>query len=150
MAILERLTQDLTSAMKAKDALRTSTLRMAKSALKNKEIDKHAPLDDAETAKVLQALVKQREDSAQQFASAGRTELADKEQAEIAVLKAYLPAEASDADIAAAIEKAVLETGASSPKDMGKLMKAALQALADAGKPADGKRVNEAAKKRLT
>ena len=149
MAILERLTMDLTSAMKAKDALRTSTLRMAKSALKNREIDKHAPLDDAETAKVLQGLVKQREDSAQQFASAGRPELAEKEQAEIAVLKAYLPAEASDADIAAAVEKAVVETGASSPKDMGKLMKAALQALADAGKPADGKRVNEAAKKRL-
>jgi uncharacterized protein YqeY len=149
MAIVEQLTQDLTAAMKAKDALRTSALRMAKSALKNKEIDKKAPLEEAEAARVLQGLVKQREDSAQQFRQAGRAELAEKEEAEIAVLKAYLPAEASEADIAAALERAVAETGAATMKDMGKLMKAALQALQAAGKPADGKRINEAARKRL-
>ena len=149
MAILEQITQDLTGAMKARDALRTGALRMAKSALKNKEIDKQAPLDEAEAAKVIQGLVKQREDSAQQFRQAGRGELADKEDAEIAVLKAYLPAEASDAEVAAAVEQAVAETGAASMKDMGKLMKAALSALQAAGKPADGKRVNEAARKRL-
>src|ERR1700741_5380701 len=114
MAILEQLTQDLTAAMKAKDALRTSALRMAKSALKNKEIDKKAPLDEAEAGRVIQGLVKQREDSAQQFRSAGRAELAEKEEAEITVLKAYLPAEASDAEIAAAVEKAFAETGAAS------------------------------------
>jgi uncharacterized protein YqeY len=97
----------------------------------------------------LQGLVKQREDSAQQFRQAGRGELAEKEEAEIAVLKAYLPAEASDADIAAAVEQAAAETGAATMKDMGKLMKAALAVLQAAGKPADGKRVNEAVKKRL-
>ena len=150
MAIVEQITQDLTAAMKAKDAQRLSALRMAKSALKNKEIDKKAPLDEADAARVLQGLVKQREDSAQQFRQAGRGELAEKEEAEIAVLKAYLPAEASDADIGAAVEKAVAETGAASMKDMGKLMKAALAALQAAGKPADGKRVNEAVKKRLS
>jgi uncharacterized protein YqeY len=149
MPIVEQITKDLTAAMKAQDAPRTSALRMAKAALKNKEIDKKAPLDETEAAKVLQGLVKQREDSTQQFRQAGRAELADKEQAEISVLKTYLPAEASDAEIAAAVEKAVAETAASSTKDMGKVMKAALAALAAAGKPADGRRVSEAARKRL-
>jgi uncharacterized protein YqeY len=149
MPIVEQIAKDLTGAMKAQDAPRTSVLRMAKSALKNKEIDKKSPLDEAEAAKVLQGLVKQREDSAQQFRQAGRAELAEKEEAEIAVLKTYLPAEASDADIQAAVERAVLESGASSMKDMGKVMKAALAGLSAAGKPADGKRVNEAVKKRL-
>jgi uncharacterized protein YqeY len=147
--LVERIHTDLTAAMKAQDAARTSVLRMAKAALKNKEIDKKAPLDEPEAAKVLQALVKQREDSVAQFAGAGRQDLADKEQAEIGVLRAYLPEEASDADVSAAIEKAVAETGAASPKDMGKVMKAALAALAAAGKPADGKKVNEAARRRL-
>ena len=148
MTLVERITQDLTAAMKAQDAARTSTLRMAKAALMNKEIDKTAPLDDAEAVRVLQGLVKQREDSVEQYAKAGRPELAEKERAEIAVLKAYLPAEVTDEEIAAAVEKAVAETGAASPKDMGKVMKAALAALAAGGKPADGKRVNEAVRKR--
>jgi len=143
------VTQDLTAAMKARDALRTSVLRMAKAALMNKEIDKKAPLDDAEVLRLLHGLVKQREDSSQQFRQAGRLELAEKEEAEIAVLKGYLPEEASDAELAAAVEKAVAETGATSPKDMGRVMKAALAALQAAGKPADGKRVSDAAKKRL-
>ena len=147
--LTERITGDLTAAMKAKDAPRLAVLRMAKAALKNKEIDKKSPLDDAEAARVLQALVKQREDSVEQFQKAARQELVDKETAEIAVLKSYLPQEASDADVAAAVEQAIAETGAASVKDMGKAMKAALAALAAAGKPADGKRVNEAVKKRL-
>jgi hypothetical protein len=149
MPIVERIAKDLTAAMKAQDAPRVSVLRMAKSALKNKEIDKKSPLDEPEAARVLQALVKQREDSVEQFRAAGRGELADKEAAEIAVLKAYLPAEASDADVAAAVEAAVAETGAATIKDMGKAMKAAIAALAAAGKPADGRRLNEALKKRL-
>jgi uncharacterized protein len=148
-SLTERVAQDLTAAMKARDALRTSVLRMAKAALKNKEIDKKALLDDAEALRVLQGLVKQREDSSEQFRKANRTELADKEQAEIAVLQAYLPEEASDAEVAAAVEQAVAETGATSPKDMGRVMKAALAALQAAGKPADGKRVNQAARARL-
>ena len=149
MTLTERIGQDLTAAMKAQDAPRTSVLRMAKTALKNKEIDKKGPLDDAEAVKVLQGLVKQREDSVEQFRKGNRQELADKEQAEIAVLQGYLPAEASESDVAAAVEKAVAETGAASAKDMGKVMKAAMAALQAAGKPVDGKKVNEAARKRL-
>jgi uncharacterized protein len=147
--LTERISQDLTAAMKAQDAARTSTLRMAKAALMNKEIDKKGPLDDAEAAKVLQGLVKQREDSADQFRKGNRPELAAREEAEIGILRLYLPQEASEADVAAAVEQAVKETGAASPKDMGKVMKAALAALQAAGKPADGKRVNEAARRRL-
>jgi hypothetical protein len=147
--LTERITTDLTAAMKAQDAPRLAVLRMAKAALMNKEIDKKSALDDAEAARVLQALVKQREDSVEQFKKASRQELVDKETAEIAVLKAYLPQEASDADVDAAVEQAIAETGAASVKDMGKAMKAALAALVAAGKPADGKRVNEAVKKRL-
>jgi uncharacterized protein len=149
MALVDKVSEDLTAAMKAKDAARTSVLRMAKAALKNREIDKKAPLDEAEAAKVLQGLVKQREDSVAQFEKANRLELVEKEKAEIVVLRGYLPQEASDDDIAAAVERAVAETGASSAKDMGKVMKAALSALQAAGKPADGKKVNEAARKRL-
>lgn len=149
MALVDKVNEDLTAAMKAKDAARTSVLRMAKAALKNREIDKKAPLDEAEAAKVLQGLVKQREDSVEQFAKANRPELVEKEKAEIVVLRGYLPQEASDDDIAAAVERAVAETGAASAKDMGKVMKAALAALQAAGKPADGKKVNEAARKRL-
>jgi len=147
--LVERVTQDLTASMKAQDAPRTSVLRMAKAALKNKEIDKKAPLDDAESLRVLHGLVKQREDSSEQFRKAGRMELALKEEAEIAVLKKYLPEGASDADVAAAVEQAVAETGAASPKDMGRVMKAAMAALQAAGKPVDGRRVNDAARKRL-
>ena len=149
MTLAERITQDLTAAMKAQDAARTSTLRMAKAALVNKQIDKHGALDDAEATRVLQGLVKQREDAAEQYVKGGRPELADKERAEGALLKAYLPAEVTEGDIAAAVEKAVAETGAVSPKDMGKVMKAALAALAASGKTADGKRVNEAVRKKL-
>jgi hypothetical protein len=149
MTLAERINQDLTAAMKAKDAARTSTLRMAKAAIMNKEIDKKGALDDAETLKLLQGLVKQREDSADQYGKAGRFELAEKEAAEITLLKAYLPAEVSDAEVQAAVDKAVAETGASSLKDMGKAMKAALAALSASGKAVDGKRVNEAVKKKL-
>jgi uncharacterized protein YqeY len=147
MSLMDQITQDLTAAMKAQEALRTGVLRMAKAALKNKEIDKRSPLDDAEAAKVVQTLVKQREDSADQFRKGNRPELADKEEAEIAILKAYLPKGASDAEIAAAVDKAMAETGATSIKDMGRVMKAALAALAD--QAPDGKKVSEAVKKRL-
>ena len=149
MTLVERITLDLTAAMKAQDAARTSTLRMAKAALMNRQIEKHGALEDAEAVRVLQGLVKQREDSAEQYAKGGRPELADKERAEIVVLKAYLPAEVTEAEIAAAVENAVAETGATSPKDMGKVMKAALAAFAAGGKAVDGRRVNEVVKKRL-
>src|SRR5215470_247218 len=149
MTLVERINQDLTAAMKSKDAPRTSALRMAKAALKNREIEKRSPLDDAEAVRVLQGLVKQREDSIFQFRQASRPELVQKEQAEMDVLKAYLPTEASAAEIDAAVEKAVAETGAASAKDIGKAMKAALAALQASGKPVDGKKVNDAVRRRL-
>jgi uncharacterized protein len=149
MTLVERITADLTAAMKAQDAARTGVLRMAKAALKNKEIDKKSPLDDPEAVKVLQALVKQREDSIEQFAKAKRPELVSKEEAERQVLRSYLPQEASEVEISAAVEKAVAETGAASPKDMGKVMKAVLALLATVGAPADGRKVSEAVRKRL-
>jgi hypothetical protein len=147
--LADRISGDLTAAMKAKDAARTATLRMAKAALMNREIEKKAPLDDAEAVKVLQGLVKQREDSVFHFRKASRPELVRKEEAEIQVLKEYLPKEASEADVEAAVQAAIAETGASSPKDMGRAIKAALAALEAAGKPADGKRVSDAVRKRL-
>jgi uncharacterized protein YqeY len=149
MTLVERVTQDLTAAMKSQDAGRTSALRMAKAALKNREIEKKGDLDDAEATRVLQGLVKQREDSIFQFRKANRPELVQKEEKELDVLKAYLPAEASDAEIDAAVTKALAETGAATAKDMGKAMKAALAALQAAGKPADGKKVNDAVRRRL-
>jgi uncharacterized protein len=149
MTLVERINDDLKASMKAQDAARTGVLRMAKAALMNREIDKRSPLDDDEAVKVLQTLVRQREDSVFQFRKANRPELVRKEEAEIVVLKSYLPAEASDGEIDAAVEKAVAETGASSAKDMGRVMKAALAALQASGKPADGKKVNEAVRRRL-
>ena len=106
-------------------------------------------MEDAEVVKALQSLVKQREDSAEQYDNASRPELAGKERAEIGDLKVYLPAEIPDEEIAAAVEKAVAETAASSPKDMGKVMKAAMAIVAASGKTVDGKRVNAAARKAL-
>ena len=149
MALQETLTKDLTAAMKARDAVRTSVLRMAKAAVKNREIEKGEALDEAEIVKALQSLVKQREDSAEQYDKASRPELAEKERAEIAVLEGYLPAGASAEEIEAAVASAVEETGAASLKDMGKVMKAAMAALATSGKAVDGKLVNAAAKKKL-
>ena len=141
---------DLTAAMKAQDAARTSVLRMAKAALKNKEIDKKAPLDDAEAATVLQGLVKQREDSVEQFRKAGRPELGGQGRGGDRGAQG-LPARRRPATPTSPppSSRRVAETGAASPKDMGKVMKAAMAAWPAAGKPADGKRVNEAVRKRL-
>jgi uncharacterized protein len=149
MPLSARLAEDLTKAMKAQDAALVSALRLAKAALQNREIEKRAPLEDADAERVLQSLVKQREDAAAQYRQAQRPDLAEKEEREMAVLRAYLPAQASDEEIASAVEKAMVETGAASPKDIGKVMKAALAALQAAGKPADGRRVNETARRRL-
>lgn len=149
MTLLERITADLTASMKARDVARTSVLRMAKAALKNREIDKRAPLDDAEAVQVLRGLVKQREDSIEQFRRGSRLDLVEKEGAEVQVLKSYLPAEASEEDVAAAVAKAIAETGAASMKDVGRVMKAVLAGFQDAGKPVDGKKVNEMVRKRL-
>ena len=138
---------DIVSAMKAKDQTRLIALRMLKTALTNKSIEKGRALEHAEELQVVSTLVKQRKDSIEQFTRGGRQDLADKEQAEIVILDAYLPAAASDEDIAAAVSAAIAETGASSAKDMGKVMKAVMAALA--GKTVDGKKVSEAVKTKL-
>ena len=147
MTLQETIVADLTAAMKAKDADRLSVLRMVKANLMNRKIDKGGDLTDDEVLKALQSLVKQRRDSIEQYESAGRTELAAKEAAEIAVIEVYLPQAASQDEVNAAVEAAVVETGASSMKDMGTLMKATMARLA--GKYADGKMVSEAVKARL-
>ena len=138
----------MTAAMKAKDADKLSTLRMAKANLMNRKIEKGGELTDEEVMKALQSLVKQRRDSIEQYENAGRSDLAAKEAVEIAVIEVYLPQAATEEEIAAAVSAAVAETGASSMKDMGNVMKAAMAHLA--GKSADGKMVSEAVKAKLS
>ena len=148
MSLKQQIISDLTTSMKAQDAPRTSTLRMVKAAVMNREIEKGGEMDDEEMAKLLRSLVKQRRDSVEQYEKAGRQELADKEKTEIDVIEAYLPQAASREEIEAAVAAAISETGASSMKDMGRVMKAAQAALA--GKNADGRTVSELVKTKLT
>lgn len=148
MSLKDTIISDLTAAMKAKDADKLSTLRMVKANLMNRQIDKGGELTDDEITKALQSLVKQRRDSIESYEKAGRAELAAKEAAEITVIEVYLPQAATAEEVAAAVEAAVTETGASSIKDMGTVMKAAMAHLA--GKSADGKMVSEAVKAKLT
>lgn len=148
MSLNEKIVFDLTAAMKAKDAGRLSTLRMVKANLMNRQIEKGGELTDEEVTKALQSLVKQRRDSIEQYQNAGRQELADKEAAEIKIIEHYLPRAASADEIEAAVSAAVTETGASSMKDMGTVMKATMAKLA--GRSADGKAVSEAVKTRLS
>jgi uncharacterized protein len=148
MSLEQTLSADIVVAMKAKDQTRLTALRMLKTALTNKSIEKGRALDPGEDLHVVNMLVKQRRDSIEQFTKGGRQDLADKEQAEIAILTAYLPAAASDEEVAAAVAAAVTETGATSAKDMGKVMKAVMAALA--GKTVDGRKVSEAVKSRLS
>jgi uncharacterized protein YqeY len=147
MSLKERITSDMTAAMKSKAAARLSTLRMVKAAVQNREIEKGGELSDEEMTKVLQSLVKQRRDSVEQYEKAARAELADKERAEIAVIEEYLPQAATREEIERAVEEAVAETGASTLKEMGALMKAALARLA--GRNADGRVVSEVVKSKL-
>ncbi|HVF29819.1 MAG TPA: GatB/YqeY domain-containing protein [Pyrinomonadaceae bacterium] len=147
MSLKEQIISDLTSAMKAKDADRVSTLRMVKANLMNRQIDKGGELNDDEVMKALQSLVKQRRDSIEQYENAGRSELAAKEAAEISHIEAYLPQAASADEIGAAVHAAIASTGASSMKDMGNVMKATMANLA--GKTVDGKAVSEAVKGKL-
>lgn len=142
-----RVNAEITAAMKAQQAGRLSTLRLLKSAITNRGVEKNRDLDDAEVLQVVAQLVKQRRDSIEQFAAAGRTDLVEKETAELAILEEYQPPAASPAEIDAAVATAIAETGASSPKDMGKVMKAVMALLA--GKTADGKVISEAVKTRL-
>ena len=147
MSLVEQVEKDLVAALKAQEALKLSVLRMMKAALMNKKIEVGKPLGDPEAIAAFRTLVKQRHDSVEAFRKGGRDDLADKEAAEIKILEAYLPAAASDEEIDAAVTAAITETGAVGPKDMGKVMKAAMAKLA--GKNAKGKRVNEKVKAKL-
>ena len=147
MSLKDKIIGDLTAAMKAKDANRTSVLRMVKANLMNRQIEKGAELTDEEITKALQSLVKQRRDSIEQYEQAGRAELAEKEKSELAVIEDYLPQAASREEIEKAVEEAIAETGAGSIKDMGAVMKAAQAKLS--GKSADGRVVSEVVKAKL-
>jgi len=147
MSLNDKVAADITAAMKAKDAARLSALRMLKAAIMNKGVEKGRDLEDVEIQQVVSSLVKQRRDSIEQFSKAGRTDLVDKETGEVAVLEAYLPPAVTAEEIDAAVTAAIAETSASSPKDMGKVMKAVMPKLA--GKNADGKVVNEAVRRKL-
>jgi len=148
MSFLDRIQADLGAAMKSKDELRLSVLRMVKSALKNKEVEKMRPLEDAEAMQTLQSLLKQRRESVEMFLKGGRKDLADKETKEIAIIEAYLPAGASDADVAKAIEEAIAESSANSVKQMGAVVKAARIRLE--GKTVDGKILSDKVRERLS
>jgi uncharacterized protein len=148
MSLLEQVTREIGDAMKKKDQASLAPLRMLKAALMNKEVEKNRVLDETESQQVVSALVKQRRDASEQFRAGGRNDLADKEQAEIVFLERYLPPVADPSVVAAAIEDAVKETGAAGPKDMGKVMKAAMAKLA--GTSVDGRAVSDAVKKRLS
>jgi len=147
MNLKERIISDLTEAMKAKDTDRVSTLRMVKANLMNRQIEKGGELTDDEVSKALQSLVKQRRDSIEQYEKAGRSELAAKEAAEISHIEVYLPQAASPEEIEQAVAEAVVETGASTMKEMGVVMKAAMAKLQ--GKTADGRLVSESVKAKL-
>jgi uncharacterized protein YqeY len=148
MRLIERVTADITAGMKAKDSARVGALRLLKTALTNREVERGRALDATEDMQVVQSLVKQRRDSIEQFQKAGRQELADKEQGEIAVLETYLPAAIPADEIARALDEAIAETGASSPKDMGKVMK--LLTARFAGRPVDGKALSDQVRQRLS
>ena len=150
MTISERITQDITVAMKAREEHRLSTLRMVKSAIKNKEIDKRAPLDDQEAMAILNTLIKQRKDSIEQFTKGGRKELADREAAEIVMIEGYLPKAAGAEEIANVVRAAISEMGSPTMKDMGTVMKNAMAKFAAAGTRVDGKVVSETVKKLLS
>ncbi len=145
--LLDQVTQRIGEAMKQKDQAALAPLRMLKSAIMNREVEKGRALDDAESLQVVNALVKQRRDSVEQFRAGGRPELADREQAEIVFLEKFLPPSADPAASAAAIDAAVTETGAAGPKDMGKVMKAVQAKLS--GQTVDGRALSEAVKRRL-
>jgi uncharacterized protein YqeY len=147
MTLTERVTADLADAMRAKDANRLVALRMLKTALTNKSIEKGRELDGAEGLQVISTLIKQRRDSIEQFEKGGRRDLAEKEAAEIVVLESYLPPPVTEEELTRIVAEAVEETGASSPKDMGKVMKAVMSRLA--GRVTDGRTVSELVKRRL-
>ena len=150
MPIVEQITKDMTAAMKAREETRLATLRMVKSALKNKEIDKRAPLDDKEALAVLSTLIKQRKDSIEQFTKGNRPELAEREAAEIVIIESYMPKAVGEEEIAATVRATIAEMGSPTMKDMGIVMKNVMAKFAAEGARVDGKVVSETVKKELT
>jgi uncharacterized protein YqeY len=149
MGLSEQVQKDMVEAMRNRDELRLSTLRMVKSALKNKEIDKRAPLDEKEAQQILSTLIKQRKDSIEQFQKGGRQELADKEAAEILLIETYLPKAMGEEEITAAVKATIAEMGSPTMKDMGTVMKNAMAKLQATGARVEGKLVSEVVKKQL-
>ena len=150
MTMLEQIQKDITTAMKARDEQRLSTLRMVKTALKNKEIDKMSPLDDKESQQVLSTLIKQRKESVEQFMKGGRKEMADKEAAEIALIETYLPQAATEEQIIAGVRAVISEMNSPTMKDLGSVMKNVMARFSSAGIRVDGKQVSDAVKRELT
>jgi uncharacterized protein YqeY len=149
MPLVDQIQKDIVTAMKAKEEARLSTLRMIKSALQLKAVDKMAPLDDKESQAVLATLIKQRKESVEQFTKGGRQEMADKEAAEITLIEAYLPKAASEADVVAGVKAVIAEMGSPTMKDMGTVMKNVMARFQGADMRVDGKMVSEAVKKEL-
>ena len=149
MTLSEQIQKDIVAAIKAREELRLSCLRMVKSALKNREIEKMAPLDDKESQQVLSTLIKQRKDSVEQFLKGGRKEMADREAAEITLIESYLPKAAGEEEITAGVKAAIAEMGSPTMKEMGAVMKNAMARFAAAGMRVDGKVVSEAVKREL-
>jgi uncharacterized protein len=147
MTLAEQISRDMAEAMKAREPMRLSALRMVKAALMNGEVAKGRPLEEAEAQQVLTSLIKQRRDSIEQFSSAGRTDLVQKETAELGILEHYAPPAVPAAELEQAVDTAIRETGATGAKDMGRVMKAVMGALA--GRTIDGKTVNELVRKKL-
>lgn len=149
MPLVDQIQKDIVAAMKAKDEARLSTLRMVKSALQLRQVEKMAPLDEKESQSVLATLIKQRKDSIEQFSKGGRQEMADKEAAEITVIESYLPKAATEADIVAGVKAVIAEMGTPSMKDMGAVMKNAMARFNAAGMRVDGKLVSDTVKQQL-
>jgi len=149
MSLVEQIQKDITAAMKAREEQRLSTLRMVKSALQHKQIEKMAPLDEKESQAVLSTLIKQRKESVEQFTKGGRQEMADKEAAEIVLIESYLPQAAGEAEVVAGVKAVIAEMGAPTMKDMGNVMKQAMARFSAAGMRVDGKVVSEAVKREL-
>ena len=149
MSLVDQIQKDITTAMKARHEQRLSTLRMVKTALKNREIEKMAPLDDKESQAVLTTLIKQRKESVDQFTKGGRQEMADKEAAEIVLIETYLPKAAGEAEVVAGVKAVIAEMGSPTMKEMGTVMKNAMARFSGAGMRVDGKMVSEAVKKEL-
>lgn len=147
MTLFEQIAQDIIAAMRARDQARLAPLRMAKAALMNREVEKGRTLEEAEAEQVIASLIKQRRDSIEQFAKGGRQDLVAREAAEVTVLEAYLPPAVDAAEVERAVDKAIAETGASSPKDLGRVMKTVMTELA--GRTVDGKVVNELVRRKL-